>query len=121
MLVLNTRWNSVAFGFNVLFTCLLKEELDYSKELKGATVTVIDHDECQRKYTDDEITENMFCASRRGVDSCEGDSGGPAVINGKLCGIVSFGIGCASEQYPGVYTLIYKYHEWIANKTGLEL
>lgn len=35
------------------------------------------------------------------------------VCNGVLAGIVSFGKECASPQYPGVYTDIRKYVEWI--------
>ena len=48
-----------------------------------------------------------------GIDSCEADSGGPMQCNGKLCGVVSFGLGCASEDLPGVYTNIPKYADWI--------
>lgn len=57
-----------------------------------------------------EITNSMFCASLLGKkDACTFDSGGPFVYKDasgqkQLCGIVSFGIGCASAKYPGVYT-----------------
>lgn len=57
-----------------------------------------------------EITNSMFCAGLLGTkDACTFDSGGPFVYkdetgNLQLCGIVSFGIGCASPKYPGVYT-----------------
>jgi len=47
----------------------------------------------------------MFCASVLGKkDACTYDSGGPLVYEKQVCGIVSFGIGCASRRYPGVYT-----------------
>ncbi|KAF5286942.1 hypothetical protein FQR65_LT12401 [Abscondita terminalis] len=36
----------------------------------------------------------------------KGDSGGPLVSNGRQVGIVSWGKGCASPWYPGVYTNI---------------
>lgn len=56
-----------------------------------------------------EITGSMFCAGVLGSkDACTYDSGGPIVYkNGtvkELCGIVSFGISCASPKFPGVYT-----------------
>lgn len=51
----------------------------------------------------------MFCAGVLGLkDACTYDSGGPIVYIGQgeneLCGIVSFGISCASPKFPGVYT-----------------
>ena len=54
-----------------------------------------------------------------GADSCQGDSGGPLVCptNDKVTvtGIVSWGIGCAGEGYPGVYGEVFNYITWIQN------
>lgn len=63
----------------------------------------------------------MFCAGEGVDDSCTGDSGGPAVIDDELVGIISWGYSCGSPEYPGVYTQVYRYREWIAENTGLEL
>lgn len=53
----------------------------------------------------------------------QGDSGGPLVA--KVCdniwaivGIVSYGVGCATPGFPGVYTRVPVYAQWIADKTG---
>jgi len=49
----------------------------------------------------------MVCAGvpGGGKDSCNGDSGGALVVkkSGKQVGIVSWGIGCAKPDFPGVY------------------
>jgi len=55
------------------------------------------------------ITEDMLCAASPGRDACAGDSGGPLIIPGYSAaqdvqvGVVSWGYGCASENFPGVY------------------
>ena len=38
--------------------------------------------------------------------------------NGKatLVGIISFGFGCADYYYPGVYTKIASFYDWILSK-----
>ena len=65
----------------------------------------------------------MICAGGSDKDACQGDSGGPLVCpddQGKLyiSGIVSWGIGCATEGIPGVYTNVQKYVDWIEEHTS---
>ncbi|XP_039765594.1 vitellin-degrading protease-like [Pararge aegeria] len=68
------------------------------------------------RYT---ITPTMICAGmpEGGKDACQGDSGGPLVNSGKLAGIVSWGLGCARPNYPGVYAKVSALREWIDNQT----
>lgn len=65
-----------------------------------------------------QITENMLCAGGEEKDACQGDSGGPLVtLNGNdlyvLIGVTSWGIGCATPGYPGVYARVTSALPWI--------
>ena len=77
-----------------------------SNFLRKVNVTVTDNAACNSSYGG-KITDNMICASDANKDSCSGDSGGPLMCrqNDKLvlCGVVSWGTGCAYKNFPGVY------------------
>jgi len=71
---------------------------------------------CRGSYGQNAIADSMICAGEGGKDSCQGDSGGPMMCErggvNYLCGIVSWGLGCAREGYPGVYTEVSYFDEW---------
>lgn len=93
-----------------------------SPRLHYTAVVQMDRQRCTQNYFGaGTVTGTMFCAgSKSGLgdrDSCMGDSGGPLVTNVagrfKLLGIVSWGLGCANAQYPGVYTYVTAYGTWL--------
>ncbi|KAF2368775.1 CUB domain [Trinorchestia longiramus] len=88
----------------------------------AAVVRTVGHYECQQQLAETAVTPNMLCARGRGTDTCQNDSGGPLMARYKgsryvLAGIVSWGIGCARPQYPGVYTRVSNYLQWIKDNT----
>ncbi|XP_063290688.1 serine protease 1-like [Pelobates fuscus] len=92
----------------------LSNGANYPDFLQCLDAPLLTDQQCHDAYPG-EITENMICVGylEGGKDSCQGDSGGPVVCNGVLQGVVSWGIGCALPGYPGVYTKVCNYIDWI--------
>jgi secreted trypsin-like serine protease len=62
------------------------------------------------------VSESMVCAGgQAGRDACQGDSGGPLLVDNTdlLVGCVSWGLGCAREGLPGVYSFLAAAEDWI--------
>lgn len=95
-----------------------------SDSLRQVSVPIIENTKCKTFSGYSRVTNNMICAatSTGGKDSCQGDSGGPLYqsIGGNFVqiGIVSWGIGCARANAPGVYTRVGNYLPWLKTKTN---
>ncbi|HID81570.1 MAG TPA: serine protease [Chromatiales bacterium] len=101
-----------------------------SLDLLEVQVPIVDQMVCTNLYAsatpplNAQITSNMICAGDLGdggEDSCQGDSGGPLMAEQggvfQQVGVVSFGTGCALPEFPGVYTRVDNFRNWIISFT----
>jgi len=103
-----------------------------SAKLREVVVQVLSNEQCRKtQYASSEITDQMLCAGvdNGGKDACQGDSGGPLITSGggdgttpgqnyEHIGVVSWGIGCALADYPGIYARTTTQLSWIDSITG---
>ncbi|KAI6176443.1 Serine proteinase [Aphelenchoides bicaudatus] len=102
----------------------LKEGGERSHVLREIHIPIVAPTVCNdlRHYAGLVFTPTMICAgySDGRMDACQGDSGGPlmCLTNGvwQLQGIVSWGIGCAKPNFPGVYTKVSAITGWIRSQ-----
>lgn len=83
----------------------------------------VDKQRCSSKFVEANIqlNNNQICAGGvDGKDSCQGDSGGPLMTTTSndssqwyIEGVVSFGNRCGEIGWPGIYTKVYNYMDWI--------
>ena len=112
------RDTSVPAGTSVIVTGWGKDEKGQIKDsLQEGLLTTVS---CQAGPLASRTDPSEICATgvKAGTDSCQGDSGGPLILGSGeplLVGIVSWGVGCGTANYPGVYTRIDKQHflDWI--------
>ncbi|XP_076048100.1 trypsin-1-like [Oratosquilla oratoria] len=101
--------NCIVTGWGALY-----EGGSSPSKLQKVTVPIISDAKCRQDYGASQIFDSMICAGGDGgKDSCQGDSGGPMSCGGHLAGIVSWGYGCARPGYPGVYTEVSHFVDWI--------
>ncbi|XP_048007020.1 plasminogen-like [Leguminivora glycinivorella] len=93
-------------------------EASASRVLLKASLKILSDAECMNSKLAQHLKPTMMCAFSKGKDGCQGDSGGPFLVfetSGRYvqAGVVSWGIGCADPRYPGVYTKVSNYIDWI--------
>jgi secreted trypsin-like serine protease len=99
----------------------LGSSLPTSDVLRKVQIPVLKDTDCSRYtfYSDVMLCGGYTDGSR---DTCQGDSGGPLVVrtgNGyTLVGATSFGHGCASPGFPGVYAKISHFADWVSQTAG---
>ena len=93
-----------------------------SGRLLEVDVAFVDDIACNASYTSGISAPVMMCASKPGKDACQGDSGGPLIDEDeRQVGIVSFGVGCANPDFPGVYAEIAGQYDWIVRTSCVTL
>ncbi|CAL8101319.1 unnamed protein product [Orchesella dallaii] len=85
-----------------------------SPVLRKVTVPLVESIDCVKQYGRSFIPHKMICAGEEegGKDACQGDSGGPLMCDdyhkgATLCGVVSFGLGCARPELAVRFNLVY--------------
>lgn len=101
-----------------------------SDVLMEASVPEMQMSKCIKLLRSDRVTPDHICAGNKTRDTCTGDSGGPLMLppyinpqTGNLfpaytsIGLVSWGISCANPVFPGVFTRVWSYAQWIMDHT----
>ena len=95
-------------------------------DMKPVDVQAVSDANCTTNRTQGFQDDSEICAETLGGDSCQGDSGGPlfgTLADGRRVqvGIVSYGLGCATPLFPGVYGEVNNpsIHDFVTSTAGL--
>jgi len=98
----------------------ITENGTHSQKLLEVDIPLQDDGHCNETYHGKVVAGQLCAGGRLGEDSCQGDSGGPLILPGPSgppylqVGVVSYGPPqCGLENFPGVYTEVSRYTEWI--------
>jgi Trypsin len=94
-----------------------------SETLQEVTLPYVTNAVCSESYDGGRINEATICAGEEGRDACQGDSGGPLFLASQpnlQLGIVSWGLGCARPDFPGVYSRVSAMFPWIQAQACLQ-
>ncbi|XP_064554079.1 phenoloxidase-activating factor 2-like isoform X2 [Drosophila montana] len=97
--------------------------------LRKVDLPIVNRTECQQRLRSTrlgrhfELHETFICAGgERDLDACTGDGGSPLFCplhdhpnHYFQLGIVSWGLGCHTEDVPGVYANVLQMQKWVRN------
>ncbi|XP_032293402.1 phenoloxidase-activating factor 2 isoform X2 [Drosophila virilis] len=95
--------------------------------LRKVDLPIVNRTECQQRLRSTrlgryfELHESFICAGgERGLDACTGDGGSPLFCplldhpnQYFQLGIVAWGLGCHTEDVPGVYANVFQLQKWL--------
>lgn len=97
---------------------------DHPEFIKSIRVNIFSHEQCKSEgnYNHHDVQDEVeFCAGHMEgqKDACQGDSGAPLIcVNNKnepvLHGLTAWGVQCGLAGYPGVYTRVGAFLNWIS-------
>ncbi|KAL7470217.1 hypothetical protein ACHAXS_010459 [Conticribra weissflogii] len=117
-------------------TNIFLDEITLPEALHEVELSVISNDECRTSGIVVEgilysylfsISDSMLCTFSEDKDACQGDSGGPLVVRGNdpmgaedvQIGVTSWGLFCATNIFPGVYSRVSSAYSWIKSDVCL--
>jgi len=97
-----------------------------TNRLRQAPVQMVTQQQCAQAYRQVSrvtIGATKLCAGEGTRDTCNGDSGGGLFSRNlgggfAVVGVTSFGVECARDDFPGVYTRVDEYLPWIQQNMG---
>lgn len=106
-------------NINILNMHIFTGQNSNVKEKLG--IPIFNKNDCVNKYSrlGASISNKQICAGGIfAADTCRGDSGGPLMKKRpdgiwESVAVVSFGHGCGMDGWPGVYTSVAHYLDWI--------
>jgi len=105
-----------------------------AENMQDVDLPIADINKCVQAYEgkrEEVDSDKMICAGYdedafQEKDACQGDSGGPLMCQRcdsctwYVAGVTSFGKGCATKGFYGVYTKVSAYEDWIADITNTD-
>lgn len=92
----------------------LTDPTSWSNDLQATLIPISARDTCYAAYKG-LINDSMLCAGlpKGGHGACLFDNGAPLTINGVQIGIFSWSSGCGAPNFPGVYTKVASFNDWL--------